>query len=55
MRNFLRLLTGRIAFERQARLLAAELAWRHEKHDGYPRDMRAEQILVFLLSEEFPR
>lgn len=54
MRDFIRLLTGRIAFERRARLLAAELGHAYEDRHGNA-EYQAERIYYFLLTGEYPR
>ena len=57
MRDFIRLLTGRIAFERSARLTAVSLAAEPEvlASFGHNVSYATESIYCFLLTGEFPR
>ena len=52
MREFLRLITGRIAFEREARLAAVRYA---TCFDEYLGSDAVEVIYAFLLTGEWPR
>lgn len=54
MRDFIRLLTGRILYERKSRLKAAELGHAYTS-DEYPAEYQTQRIYHFLMTGEYPR
>lgn len=54
MKTIIRFITGRIAYERRARLLAIQIA---PSFADYPNqtEYQADRIACFLLTGEFPR